>query len=233
MDTLAWNKHVCSSLACGRRQASSLPRQTPILHSPSPAGSTFFSLRASQQDPPSSSSVDVSVFRFTLGIPGFNDSDLPRVLGIVFGAILVLNHFLTTDYVSAAQWRSELIGFCSSILSVSLPSIGRSLNGRRPIDAATSLPKGRQFFALSENLLLEEKEELAWGSYTLLKNTRTTSLVIWNEEVLCARGFWDVPSRAEEDVIEWLGETLKKSSLSLCNNLTYVPFKAGEEMLFI
>ncbi|KAI5072517.1 hypothetical protein GOP47_0012623 [Adiantum capillus-veneris] len=231
MATIASSKYVCGSpfYACGRRKASSQLRWTPLSPSPSPspAGATWVSIRASQQDPPSSSSVDVSVFRFTLGIPGFDDSDLPRVLGIAFGAVLVLNHFLGADYVTAAQWRSELVGLCNSILSISLPSIGRSLSGGRP-DAATLLPNSRQIFALSKNLLLEEKEELAWGSYALLKNTRTTSLVIWNEELLCARGFWDVPSEAEGDVIGWLEEMVKKSSVSTCNTLTYIPFKADK-----
>lgn len=47
--------------------------------------------------------VDISVFRFTLGIPGFDDSDLPVVLGIVFGGLLLLNHFFSLNSLTAAQ----------------------------------------------------------------------------------------------------------------------------------
>jgi hypothetical protein len=32
------------------------------------------------------------VFRFTLGIPGFDDSNIPRVIGTVVAALVALNH---------------------------------------------------------------------------------------------------------------------------------------------
>ena len=34
------------------------------------------------------------MFRFTLGIPGFEDEDIPRVVGLVGAALLVANHVL-------------------------------------------------------------------------------------------------------------------------------------------
>eukprot|EP00250_Pteridium_aquilinum_P011480 c20098_g1_i3 orf=626-1351(-) len=237
MATLVRSNHQLCSPLHGLRKAPCLPLQT-LFFKPSSRSSTLFALRASLEDTSSSassspsSSLDVSVFRFTLGIPGFNDSDLPRVLGIAFGAVLLLNHFLTADYVTAAQWRSELIGLCNAAISISLPTLGRSLNGGTPINTATSMPKSRQIFTLSNNLLPEEKEDLAWGSYALLKNTKTTSLVIWNEELVCARGFWDVPQEAQGEVSEWLEKMLKNSSLFTSNTLTYVPFKAGKGVRF-
>jgi hypothetical protein len=36
--------------------------------------------------------VDIQVFRFTLGIPGFDDSNISRVVGFLGLAILVVNH---------------------------------------------------------------------------------------------------------------------------------------------
>lgn len=36
--------------------------------------------------------MDVAVFRFTLGIPGFDDSNIPRVIGTVVAALVALNH---------------------------------------------------------------------------------------------------------------------------------------------
>jgi hypothetical protein len=47
-------------------------------------------------------------------------------------------------------------------------------------DAASRvpLPEGsRQVFVMSENLSSEQKEDVAWASYVLLRNTNTTSVV--------------------------------------------------------
>jgi hypothetical protein len=47
-------------------------------------------------------------------------------------------------------------------------------------DAASRvpLPEGsRQVFVMSENLSAEQKEDVAWASYVLLRNTNTTSVV--------------------------------------------------------
>ena len=39
------------------------------------------------------------------GIPGFDDADLPKVIGVFVGAVLLLNHFLSRDSViTPAQW---------------------------------------------------------------------------------------------------------------------------------
>jgi hypothetical protein len=43
--------------------------------------------------------MDVAVFRFTLGIPGFEDRLIPRVVGVIGGAMLGLNHILATGSV--------------------------------------------------------------------------------------------------------------------------------------
>lgn len=36
--------------------------------------------------------MDVAVFRFTLGIPGFEDRLIPRIVGFAGGALLAVNH---------------------------------------------------------------------------------------------------------------------------------------------
>lgn len=38
--------------------------------------------------------IDVAVFRFTLGIPGFDDRFLPRVVGLVIASALAINNVL-------------------------------------------------------------------------------------------------------------------------------------------
>lgn len=47
--------------------------------------------------------MDVSVFRFTLGIDGLDDSMIPRILGCVAGLLLLVNHWVTQETVAASQ----------------------------------------------------------------------------------------------------------------------------------
>jgi hypothetical protein len=47
--------------------------------------------------------LDVQVFRFTLGIPGFDDANIPRVIGAVGAVLLTLNHVLTAQPVPETQ----------------------------------------------------------------------------------------------------------------------------------
>ena len=54
--------------------------------------------------------LDVAVFRFTLGIPGFDDDLIPRVVGALGAALLVGNHVLAGSSPSGAQvscWRLQ------------------------------------------------------------------------------------------------------------------------------
>ncbi|BAT11719.1 Os10g0522500 [Oryza sativa Japonica Group] len=55
-------------------------------------------VRASGSDPPpqqQQQQVNLSVLRFTLGIPGLDESYLPRWIGLGFGALVLLNHLLS------------------------------------------------------------------------------------------------------------------------------------------
>ncbi len=49
--------------------------------------------------------IDVAVFRFTLGIPGFEDRLIPRVVGVAIGALLAINHVLGAQPTPDAQVR--------------------------------------------------------------------------------------------------------------------------------
>ena len=48
-------------------------------------------MRAAAQD------EEFAVFRFTLGIPGFDDEDIPRVVGFIGASLLVANHLASTS----------------------------------------------------------------------------------------------------------------------------------------
>lgn len=47
--------------------------------------------------------TDIAVFRFTLGIPGFDDALIPRVVGLIGAALLVTNHLLDQSNATSAQ----------------------------------------------------------------------------------------------------------------------------------
>lgn len=47
--------------------------------------------------------TDIAVFRFTLGIPGFDDALIPRVVGILGAALILLNHVLDQSSSTPAQ----------------------------------------------------------------------------------------------------------------------------------
>lgn len=50
-----------------------------------------------------SQDLDVQVFRFTLGIPGFDDANIPRLIGAVGATLLTVNHVLTAQPVPDTQ----------------------------------------------------------------------------------------------------------------------------------
>eukprot|EP00897_Mesotaenium_endlicherianum_P005183 jgi/Mesen1/4693/ME000241S03737 len=150
--------------------------------------------------------LDFAIFRFTLGIPGFDDSDLPRVLGISFGILLALNHIASPHPVLDAQLRAEAVGLLLAAVAIVLPAIGRRLKGGRSAAAvaASASGGGAQIFAIAEDLSEVQRQEIAWASYALLRNTPTSSMVavrlasvaqmLWTGgEVLCARGRWQLP----------------------------------------
>ncbi|GMP24379.1 hypothetical protein CsSME_00001661 [Camellia sinensis var. sinensis] len=73
--------------------------------------------------------LNLSVLRFTLGIPGLDESYLPRWIGYAFGALLLLNHFVGSDSTTAtpAQFRSEALGLSLAGFSIVLPYLGKFL----------------------------------------------------------------------------------------------------------
>ncbi|KAG0496663.1 hypothetical protein HPP92_001354 [Vanilla planifolia] len=121
--------------------------------------------------------LKLSVLRFTLGIPGLDESYLPRWIGLAFGSLILLNHFLSSS-PTPAQLRSEGLGLCLAAFSTTLPYIGEILEGKNQVDRSV-LPEGnKQIFIMSENLLDSEKEDLAWATFVLLHNTNAISVQI-------------------------------------------------------
>ena len=52
---------------------------------------------------------DFAVFRFTLGIPGFDDADIPRILGGLAIVLLVANHVFSEISTDASQASTRLL----------------------------------------------------------------------------------------------------------------------------
>ncbi|KAL3701356.1 hypothetical protein R1sor_019378 [Riccia sorocarpa] len=197
-----------------------------------------FALRAQRQTDLSTprddvESLDIQVFRFTLGIPGFDDNDLPRLVGNLFGGLIILNHAASLSSVTPALLRSEVVGLLLAAVSVSLPAINRQLNGGK---SNSSVELGeKQVFALGENLSDVQRQELAWSSYTLLQNTESTAcLVLYGGKVVCARGFWDVPCPDGADTkrftLEWLEQKLEPKRFGQLEEPLHLPSRADGQM---
>ncbi|XP_051193429.1 protein COFACTOR ASSEMBLY OF COMPLEX C SUBUNIT B CCB2, chloroplastic [Lolium perenne] len=178
-------------------------------------------VRAANSDPPQQ--VNLSVLRFTLGIPGLDESYLPRWIGLGFGALVLLNHLLSPS-PTPAQLRSEALGLCLAAFSAALPYLGRFLEGAGAA-GRVPLPEGsRQVFVIPDDLSAAQKEDMAWATYVLLQNTNTTSVLIAVGDVLCIRGYWDPPADIpKNDMIEWFKGQMEQAGLVNLSSALYLP----------
>ncbi|GBF93312.1 hypothetical protein Rsub_06044 [Raphidocelis subcapitata] len=128
------------------------------------------------------SELDVAVFRFTLGIPGFDDSLVPRFVGAGAGALLALNHALSAQPVSDAQGRAEFLGALLVALCLVVPEIEERLKsilpGRGRQAGAVSVEGSARVFALDGALPEAERRELAWLSFAALKNANACGVAL-------------------------------------------------------
>ncbi|CAN1751992.1 Protein COFACTOR ASSEMBLY OF COMPLEX C SUBUNIT B CCB2, chloroplastic [Linum perenne] len=194
------------------------------------------SIRAesSQSSKDQQEQLNVSVLRFTFGIPGLDETYLPRWIGYGFGSLLVLNHFLGSDsaVTTAAQLRTEALGLSLAAFSVSLPYIGRFLKGATRVEQA-ALPEGaQQIFVMSPTISDAEKEEFAWGSYVLLRNTNTIAVLISMEGELCVRGYWNVPfsDAVKNPVLDWFQSQIERIGLEDLKDTLYFQQAMGSEL---
>ncbi|XP_052210891.1 protein COFACTOR ASSEMBLY OF COMPLEX C SUBUNIT B CCB2, chloroplastic isoform X3 [Diospyros lotus] len=122
--------------------------------------------------------LNFSVLRFTFGIPGVDESYLPRWIGYAFGSLLLVNRFLGSDSttITPAQLRSEALGLSLAAFSIILPYLGKFLKGASPVDQIAVPESAEQIFVMSQAIADNVKEDLAWGTYVLLRNTNTISV---------------------------------------------------------
>ncbi|RWR75549.1 protein COFACTOR ASSEMBLY OF COMPLEX C SUBUNIT B CCB2, chloroplastic [Cinnamomum micranthum f. kanehirae] len=177
-----------------------------------------------EPNPQQQQQLNLSVLRFTFGIPGLDESYLPRYIGFAFGSLLLLNHVAGSNSVTSAQLRTEVLGLCLGAFSISLPYIGKFLKGADPVDRSI-LPEGnRQIFVMPEDLSNTQKEELAWGSYVLLRNTNTMSVLISVQDALCIRGCWNIREDASKvDILELFKRQIQQIGFSDLKDALYFP----------
>ncbi|KAK9835918.1 hypothetical protein WJX74_010953 [Apatococcus lobatus] len=138
--------------------------------------------------------TDLAVFQFTLGIPGFDDALVPRIVGAAVIVLLIANH-LAASNPAPAQWRTEAVGGVLGLIGIAAPSVDRLLKSQLPgrgraksatLEATTSV------LAFSGNLPQNVKQELAWCTYSLVCNVNCSCVLIVDGDnaVIGARGFF-------------------------------------------
>ncbi|KAF7821911.1 protein COFACTOR ASSEMBLY OF COMPLEX C SUBUNIT B CCB2, chloroplastic isoform X1 [Senna tora] len=189
-------------------------------------------LEDSRQPTNQQQQLNLSVLRFTLGIPGLDESYLPRWIGYGFGSLLLLNHFVGSDSnaITTAQLRTEVLGLSLASFSIALPYFGKFLKGSQPVDQKI-LPDGaEQIFVMSTNLMDIQKEDLAWASYILLRNTNAISVLISIRGGTCARGYWNIPDTSSKaNLLGWFKEKIEKVGLFDLKDTLYFPQDADSE----
>lgn len=178
--------------------------------------------------------LNLSVLRFTLGIPGLDESYLPRYIGYAFGFLLVLNHFLGSDSsaITAAQLRTEVLGVLLAAFSVIVPYLGRFLKGSVLLEERNLPEDAEQAFVISENISDILKEDLAWGTYVLLRNTSTISVLFSFQDTICARGYWRTPKDVlKAHLHDWFENQIQQSGLRDLKETLYFPQVSDSELL--
>lgn len=177
--------------------------------------------------------LNLSVLRFTFGIPGLDESYLPRWIGYAFGSLLVLNHFAGSNSTTPtpAQLRSEALGLSLAGFSIVLPYLGKFLKGATPVDQVTVPDSAEQIFVMSQNIAENVKEDLAWGTYVLLRNTNSISVLILIQDALCVRGYWNTPRDVSKvDALGWFQKQIQRMGFSDLKDTLYFPQSTDSEI---
>ncbi|KAG8652868.1 protein COFACTOR ASSEMBLY OF COMPLEX C SUBUNIT B CCB2, chloroplastic isoform X2 [Manihot esculenta] len=186
---------------------------------------TYARIDNSQTSKDQQQELNLSVLRFTFGIPGLDESYLPRWIGYGFGSLLLLNHFLgSNSATSPPQLRTEALGLSLAAFSIALPFFGRFLKGAAPVDRP-SLPQGaEQVFLMSEDISNTQKEDLAWATYVLLRNTNTIAVLITIQGKLCVRGYWNTPDNfPKAQLLDWFKIQIENIGLFDMKETLYLP----------
>ncbi|BAC08236.1 cofactor assembly of complex C subunit B [Thermosynechococcus vestitus] len=103
---------------------------------------------------------------------------LPLTTGVLGGTLLFINR-LFTPMLTPAQARADVVGVLLAAVLILTTLIWQRVQPRPP---EAVILEGEEGFELAADLSPALKTELAWLSYTLLKNTPTKSIVIWRHD---------------------------------------------------
>ncbi|KAK1392541.1 protein COFACTOR ASSEMBLY OF COMPLEX C SUBUNIT B CCB2, chloroplastic [Heracleum sosnowskyi] len=103
--------------------------------------------------------------------------------------------------------------------------------GASQVDQA-SLPDGsEQVFLLPQNISNSIKEDLAWGTYILLRNTNTVSVLISVQGAVCVRGYWNTPENiSKSNALGWFEKQIEQIGLSNLKDTLYFPQSTDSEL---
>ena len=137
---------------------------------------------------------EFQVFRFTLGITGFDDSEIPKALGVISAALLIANKVASNGQLgvssSAAAQRGDMIGFFLVLASVATPYIGRRIEeattgnsrARSSREQSIDISGGSSQFLCNERFKERKQTNYAWASYALLTNTNAKGLAFFEDD---------------------------------------------------
>lgn len=110
---------------------------------------------------------------------------LPIVVGILAGTLLLTNRLLTPE-LTDAQARSDALGVIVSAVLILTGLLWQQVQPRPPESVELV---GEEGFELDPSLPETLQTELAWASHLLLTNTVTRSLLVWYDgKILVRRG---------------------------------------------
>ncbi|XP_042393828.1 protein COFACTOR ASSEMBLY OF COMPLEX C SUBUNIT B CCB2, chloroplastic-like isoform X1 [Zingiber officinale] len=175
--------------------------------------------------------INVSILRFTLGIPGLDESYLPRYLRIALGTLIVINHVFSAATATPSQLRTEALGIFLATFSIVLPYLGRFLEGA--IADHTSLPKGnRQIFLMSNNISDDLKEDMAWASYALLRNMNSISVLMMCYVYVDIGTCLKMKTILRDHLLQWFGNGIQQSGFFDLKETLYFPESLGFSFIY-
>ncbi|THG11033.1 hypothetical protein TEA_023364 [Camellia sinensis var. sinensis] len=105
------------------------------------------------------------------------------------------------------------------------------ISGATPVDQTTVPESAVQIFVMSQNVTDNVREDLAWGTYVLLRNTNTISVLISLQDALCVRGYWNTPEDVSKgDALDWFQKQIQRIGLSDLKDTLYFPQSADPEL---
>ena len=161
---------------------------------------------------------DFAIFQFTLGIPGVDDDDVPRIAGLLCAFLVFFNNVASVN-PTYAQTSTEQLAIILAVACITAPLLGRRLSDTTPYSMHGGESVNDEVFALSQTISDVTKADMAWATYALLTQTNAKGVLLFenNElDLLCARGQVHIATGTAETslVMYLLTESIRNSDLA-------------------